>query len=79
MYDPHSREPRGFGFVTMETADGADAAIASIDGVELLGRTLKVQRVSSGAAVENNCRNIVIPFCADSRLVLSLSLTSPLH
>ena len=27
MYDPHTRESRGFGFVTMESAEEADAAM----------------------------------------------------
>ena len=27
MYDPHTRESRGFGFVTMESAEEAEAAI----------------------------------------------------
>ncbi|PWN26134.1 hypothetical protein BDZ90DRAFT_207266, partial [Jaminaea rosea] len=44
MYDPHSREPRGFGFVTFETSDEAEAAISAMDGMELMGRNLKVQR-----------------------------------
>jgi transformer-2 protein len=45
MYDPHSREPRGFAFVTMDGAEAAEAAIAGMSGVELLGRTLSVQKV----------------------------------
>lgn len=47
MYDPHSREPRGFAFVTMDTTEGADAAIQNMNGVEMGGRTLSVQRVSA--------------------------------
>ena len=50
MYDPHSREPRGFGFVTFETSDEAEAAITGMDGVELMGRNLKVQRAKRGRA-----------------------------
>lgn len=45
MYDPHSREPRGFGFVTFENVDDAEAAITALDGQEFLGRTLKIQKV----------------------------------
>ena len=45
MYDPHTRESRGFGFVTMETNEGADAAIATLNGTELMGRTVSVERV----------------------------------
>lgn len=47
MYDPHSREPRGFAFVTMADADAAEAAISGMTGVELMGRTLSVQKVST--------------------------------
>lgn len=33
---------RGFGFVEMEEADAADAAVESLDGSDLGGRNLKV-------------------------------------
>lgn len=46
MYDPHSREPRGFAFVTMDGPDAAEAAIAGMNGVDLQGRVLSVQKVS---------------------------------
>jgi len=46
MYDPHSREPRGFAFVTMDGLEAAEAAIAGMNGVDLLGRVLSVQKVS---------------------------------
>lgn len=45
MYDPHSREPRGFAFVTMDGLEAAEAAITGMTGVDLLGRTLSVQKV----------------------------------
>ena len=38
--DRETGQPRGFGFVEME--DGADKAIAALDGKEVGGRTLKV-------------------------------------
>lgn len=44
MYDPHSRESRGFGFVNMADVDGADAAIAALHGEDLQGRTLAVEK-----------------------------------
>ncbi|MCO5588560.1 hypothetical protein L7F22_042517 [Adiantum nelumboides] len=50
MYDPHSREPRGFAFVTMADADAAEAAISGMTGVELMGRTLSVQKARRGRA-----------------------------
>jgi RNA recognition motif-containing protein len=44
MYDPHTRDSRGFGFVTMETVEGADAAIAALNGTELQGKTLSIEK-----------------------------------
>ena len=38
--DRDTGQPRGFGFVEMES--GADAAISALDGKEVGGRTLKV-------------------------------------
>ena len=45
MYDPHSRESRGFGFVTMESAEEADAAITALNGTDFMGRTLNIEKV----------------------------------
>ena len=39
-----SRHPRGFGFVEMPDRAGAEAAIDGLDGTELKGRTLKVNK-----------------------------------
>ncbi|KDN43545.1 RNA-binding domain-containing protein, partial [Tilletiaria anomala UBC 951] len=50
MYDPHTREPRGFAFVTMETAEEADAAVEGMNGTELSGRVLSVQKARRGRA-----------------------------
>lgn len=47
MYDPHTRESRGFGFVTMETAEAADAAIAALNGQDLGGKTLIIEKARS--------------------------------
>ena len=47
MYDPHSRESRGFGFVTMETAEEADAAITALNGTDLMGKNMTVEKVST--------------------------------
>lgn len=44
MRDPHTRDPRGFGFVTMETAEEAEAAIAGLHGTELMGKPLSVEK-----------------------------------
>ena len=45
MYDPHTRDSRGFGFVTMETAEEADAAITSLNGTDLMGKVMNVEKV----------------------------------
>jgi len=39
--DPNTDQPRGFGFITMEQADG-EIAIAELDGLELDGRFIRV-------------------------------------
>lgn len=45
MYDPHTRESRGFAFVTMETAEEAEAAIAALNATDLLGKVMNVEKV----------------------------------
>jgi cold-inducible RNA-binding protein len=40
--DRFSGRPRGFGFVTMETQEGADAAVQALNGKDLDGRALTV-------------------------------------
>ena len=45
MYDPHTRDSRGFGFVTMETLEEAEAAKEGINGSEINGRILTVEKV----------------------------------
>ena len=30
MYDPHTRESRGFGFMTVESAEEAEAAVTAL-------------------------------------------------
>ncbi|UJR85631.1 RNA recognition motif domain-containing protein [Sandaracinus amylolyticus] len=42
MRDRDSRQPRGFGFVTMADRKDAPRAIAGLDGTDLKGRTLVV-------------------------------------
>ncbi|EIN14325.1 RNA-binding domain-containing protein [Punctularia strigosozonata HHB-11173 SS5] len=50
MYDPHTRESRGFGFVTMETAEEADAAIAALGSTELMGKIITVEKARRARA-----------------------------
>jgi transformer-2 protein len=46
MYDPHTRDSRGFGFVTMETGEEADAAITALNATELMGKAMTVEKVN---------------------------------
>ncbi|KAG5463170.1 MAG: hypothetical protein BJ554DRAFT_1324 [Olpidium bornovanus] len=41
--DPHTRESRGFAFVTFDNPDGAENAVQSANGIELHGRTMKIE------------------------------------
>lgn len=50
MFDPHTRESRGFGFVTMETAEEADAAITALNATEVMGKVITVERARRGRA-----------------------------
>lgn len=42
MYDRESGRSRGFGFITMATAEGADLACKGLNGAELGGRVIRV-------------------------------------
>ncbi|KAN0065575.1 hypothetical protein ACQY0O_001440 [Thecaphora frezii] len=50
MYDPHSREPRGFAFVTFDKPEEADAAIAALNGTDFMGRRMTVDKARRGRA-----------------------------
>ena len=45
MYDPHTRESRGFGFVTMESVEEAEAAVTALNATDLMGKTMTVEKV----------------------------------
>jgi RNA recognition motif-containing protein len=45
MRDPHTKDPRGFGFVTMNTAEEADAATAALNATDLQGKMISIERV----------------------------------
>lgn len=50
MYDPHTRESRGFGFVTMESGEEADAAITALNSTDLMGKVMNVEKARRGRA-----------------------------
>lgn len=51
MYDPHTRESRGFAFVTMVRPEDADAAMQVLNSFELHGRAMSVNMV----CLHNSC------------------------
>ncbi|KAM0786052.1 hypothetical protein ACM66B_006863 [Microbotryomycetes sp. NB124-2] len=50
MRDPHTKDSRGFAFVTMEQVEDADAAIAGLNATELMGRPMTVEKARRGRA-----------------------------
>lgn len=50
VMDPHTRDSRGFGFVTMESAEEADAAIAALNGTMIGDRTISIEKARRGRA-----------------------------
>ncbi|KAF9207010.1 hypothetical protein BGZ59_011382 [Podila verticillata] len=50
MLDPHTRESRGFAFVTMVRAEDAEAAMSVLNSFELHGRAMSVKLAKRGRA-----------------------------
>ncbi|KAJ8093994.1 hypothetical protein PM082_009881 [Marasmius tenuissimus] len=50
ILDPHTRESRGYGFVTMESAEEALAAIQLLNATELHGKLIAVEKARRGRA-----------------------------
>ncbi|KAI8352802.1 hypothetical protein B0O80DRAFT_453961 [Mortierella sp. GBAus27b] len=50
MTDPHTRESRGFAFVTMVRGEDAEAALQVLNGFELHGRPMSVKMAKRGRA-----------------------------
>jgi nucleolin len=48
MTDPNTGRSRGFGFIEMESAEAAQAAISSLNGFVLDGQTLSVKEAKPG-------------------------------
>lgn len=55
MYDPHTRESRGFGFVTMDTAADAEAALTALNGTDMKGRNITVDKVGLPVRSRSTC------------------------
>jgi RNA recognition motif-containing protein len=48
IYDPHTKESRGFAFVEFETADDVNNALKNATDVQLRGKTLRLERARRG-------------------------------
>ncbi|RRT63050.1 hypothetical protein BHE74_00013588 [Ensete ventricosum] len=46
IVDPRTRESRGFGFVTMETVEGAERCVKYLNRSVLEGRLITVEKVA---------------------------------
>ena len=63
VLDRETGRSRGFGFVTMETLEGAQKAIHTLDGIHLNSRPLMVSQAKpEGSRNENNELGIVADF-----------------
>lgn len=47
MYDPHTRDSRGFGFVMMDNHEDANKCIQELDKTEFMGKIMTVAMVGS--------------------------------
>jgi transformer-2 protein len=48
MMDPYTKENRGFGFIQMETVEGAESAIQGLTDFQLNGKTLNIEKSKRG-------------------------------
>ncbi|ORY93258.1 hypothetical protein BCR43DRAFT_496595 [Syncephalastrum racemosum] len=44
MYDPHTRESRGFGFIRMSNSEEAERVIAGVNGTDVDGRMITIEK-----------------------------------
>jgi transformer-2 protein len=55
MYDPHTRESRGFGFIQMQNTEDANRAMEAVNATDIDGRIVTVEKV----IVDNHGNKIV--------------------
>lgn len=73
MRDPHTKDSRGFAFVTMDTSEEADAAINGTNATELMGRTMNVEKARRGRARTRSFR-LAISFSSGVVVLMSSQL-----
>ena len=69
MYDPHTKDSRGFGFVMMMDADGAAKAIEELSGKEFMGKIMTVAHVSLRFRAQKLIVQLLTYTCSLHRLV----------
>ncbi|KAJ1555041.1 hypothetical protein HK096_009960 [Nowakowskiella sp. JEL0078] len=50
MYDPHTKESRGFGFVCFEKSEDANEALSAMNNSELHGKRISIEKARRGKA-----------------------------
>lgn len=60
MYDPHTKESRGFGFVMMYTSDDAVRAVETLNQREFNGKIITVAHVSASLHIAATCSTNVL-------------------
>jgi RNA recognition motif-containing protein len=73
MRDPHTKDSRGFAFVTMEIAEEAETAISQLNATELMGRVMNVEKARRGRA---RTREFLLPPFFSPRLNFAKSDTA---
>ncbi|KAJ7602690.1 hypothetical protein DFH06DRAFT_1023567, partial [Mycena polygramma] len=79
MYDPHTRESRGFRFVMMETPEEAEAAVAALHGTELGGKAIHVEKVGLLFFIFLGCAFFLSGICGTFRSVSGSGFLAWVH
>uniref|UniRef100_A0A2P2IQ46 Uncharacterized protein MANES_09G044400 n=2 Tax=Rhizophora mucronata TaxID=61149 RepID=A0A2P2IQ46_RHIMU len=73
IYERETGRSRGFGFVTFETAEDADAAMSALNGVEVEGRPLRLNLAANRARPPPTPRSLADNDSENSELFSSIS------